>query len=66
MGIYLGRAIQNNKNIKDLDLRWNKLGINGVKVLAESIEYNNQLVSMDLIGNNGGEENLATIDQALD
>jgi len=47
-------------------LWWNKLGINGVKVIADSIALNDTIVSLDLIGNNGSEECLAIINQKLD
>lgn len=66
MGIYIGWCIQNNRILKDLDLRWNKLGINGIKILAEHAEYNEQLISLEIIGNNGGEENQTSIEAVLE
>ena len=66
MGVYLGRMISTNKCLKDIDLRWNKLGINGIKVISESISLNETLTSLELIGNNGSEECLGVINKQLD
>ena len=59
----LAAALETNRNLKDLNLSWNKLCPASADSLAASLKTNTTLTKLDLSGNNlspAGAESLAT------
>ncbi|WP_341755789.1 ankyrin repeat domain-containing protein [Candidatus Tisiphia endosymbiont of Ptychoptera albimana] len=60
------KYLQSGKNIKEIDLRYNKIGAEGAKYLAQALQHNNSVTSIDLGDNNIGDELLKDIDELLE
>ncbi len=58
------QAIQNN-SITSIDLKWNNIGSEGAKVLAEVLKSNNSIASINLSGNGIGSEGAKVLAEAL-
>ena len=47
----LANSLRKNKSLRELDLRWNSVGITGAKAIWESLRFNFTLVKIHLCGN---------------
>ncbi|CAL8142614.1 unnamed protein product [Orchesella dallaii] len=63
--IELATALKHNKIMRDLDLRWNSIGVKGARAFYDLLNINSTLTQVQLGGNFVPEEIVQHIDQIL-
>ncbi|ODM97794.1 Leucine-rich repeat-containing protein 45 [Orchesella cincta] len=63
--IELAAALKHNKVMRDLDLRWNSIGVKGARAFYDVLNINSTLTQVQLGGNFVPEEIVQHIDQIL-
>ena len=54
-----------NTSLTEIDLRYNEIGVEGTKAIAEALKVNTSLTDNYLEGNNIGDEGEKAIGEAL-
>ena len=44
----LGELLEHNTSLKELDMRWNDIGDDGISLVAEGLKHNNTLSKLDI------------------